>query len=136
MELYERIRFLAEKKGYSLAKLAKAVGFPQQTFHQWLKPGSQKNLWEHLPKILGLFPEVRPEWLYMGQEPAFHDGTQAEPAPSVAEVEALKARVSELEAELRQADRLNRQLTTKILIDGVGDQVAATNTGKVGEGHV
>lgn len=73
MELYERIRYLSEKKGISFAKLAKEIGIPQQTFHQWLKPGSQRNIWEHLPKIGEIFSDVRPAWLYMGELPVFKD---------------------------------------------------------------
>ena len=135
MELFERIRYMAKAKKIPLSKVAAYIGVSQQNFNQWFKPKSQRRLWEHLPKILELFPDVRPEWLYMGQEPAFHDGTQAEPAPTLAEVEALKTRVSELEAELREADRLNRQLTAKMLIDGVGDKDVATSIGKASEGH-
>lgn len=86
MELYERIRYLAEKKGVSFAKLAKELGIPHQTFHQWLKPGSQRNIWEHLPKIIDIFPDVRPAWLYMGELPAFRNDT-----PEQAEVMADKA---------------------------------------------
>lgn len=79
MELYERIRYLAKKKGISLAGLAKELGIPQQTFHQWLKPGSQKNIWEHLPKIIELFPDVRAAWLYIGELPPFQHDTPEQP---------------------------------------------------------
>ncbi len=37
-----------------------------------------------------------------------------------------------MEAEER---RLNRQLTARMLVDGVGDKAAVTNTGKVADGH-
>ena len=91
MELYERIRYLAEKKGISFAKLAKEIGIPQQTFHQWLKPGSQRNIWEHLPKLLEIFSDVRPAWLYMGELPVFWDdvpekSTGRNEAPCVSEM--------------------------------------------------
>lgn len=115
MELFERIRYISTVKDISLAKMAKTLDIPQQTFHQWLKPGSQKNLWEHLPKILEMFPDVRPEWLYMDQGAALRDGTAPEPLPTVEEMTALKTRVAELESELREADRLNRRLTERLL---------------------
>lgn len=96
MELYERIRYLAEKKGISFAKLAKEIGIPQQTFHQWLKPGSQRNIWEHLPKLLEIFTDVRPAWLYMGELPVFWDDV---PEKSTGRSEV--PRVSEMRGKLR-----------------------------------
>ncbi len=122
MELFERIRYLAEIKSLSLAKFARTLGFPQQTFHKWLTIQTQKHLFDHLPKILELFPDVRPEWLYMGQEPAFKDGKQAEALPTKEEVLALKEekdrRIAELEAELKEERRLNRRLTERLLDEG------------------
>lgn len=81
MELYERIRYLTEKKEVSFAKLARDLGIPHQTFHQWLKPGSQRNIWEHLPKIMELFPDVRPAWLYMGELPVFRQDMPGQTPP-------------------------------------------------------
>ena len=117
MELFERIRYLSEIKGINLAKIARFLSLSQQNFHQWLKPGSQKNLWEHLPKILELFPDVRPEWLYMGQEPIFKEDA-VDPAPTRAETEELKAEISRLKEELAEADRINRKLVARLLTEG------------------
>lgn len=133
MELFERVRYISIIKDVSLAKVAKELGLAPQTFHHWLDIKSQRNLWEHLPKILEMFPDVRPEWLYMDQGPALHDGTGPETPVSV-EVQCLVAKVAELEAELRESDRLNRQLTTRLLMDGVGDKDAAKSTGKASGG--
>ena len=44
-------------------------------------------------------------------------------------------KISALEAELREADRLNRKLTARLLVDGVGDNTAASSTGKASDGH-
>ena len=100
MELFERIRYLAEIKEISLSKISKKLNIPQQTFNQWLKVGSQKNLWEHLPKILEIFPDIRPEWLYMGQEPVFRTDASAQNS-------VLEERVKALENELQ---RLQKQI--------------------------
>ncbi|EGW51340.1 hypothetical protein HMPREF1022_01549 [Desulfovibrio sp. 6_1_46AFAA] len=50
----------------------------------------------------------------------------------VKELEQAKA---QLEKELAEERRLNRQLTTRLLMDGIGDKGVATNTGKTGEEH-
>jgi len=34
---------------------------------------------------------------------------------------------------LREADRLNRKLTARLLVDGVGDNTAASSTGKASD---
>lgn len=47
----------------------------------------------------------------------------------------MQAKLEQLEAELSEERRMNRQLTAKLLIDGVGDKSAVTNTGKTAEGH-
>jgi len=120
MELFERIRYLSENKRVSLSQLARNLGIPHQTFHQWLKPGSQKNIWEHLPKILKMFPDVRKEWLYMDELPALRDGSG--PAPEAnPEVEALKAALAKKDAELREAYRVNSKLSAKLLLGADND---------------
>lgn len=128
MELYERIRHLAEIKDVSLAKIAKSLGVPQQTFHQWLKPGSQKNIWEHLPEVMKMFPDISPEWLYMGKEPVLKITiTGNVPEDLVAELQAENER---LKTELAEADRVNRKLTARLLVEGTTDKTAVTVTAK------
>lgn len=136
MQLYERIRLLAQDRGVSQAKLAEIVGVYPQKFSQWLNEKSQKNLWEHLPKILDAFPDIRPEWLYYDDGPMLRDAADAQPNLDLEQqlVEA-RAKIAALEAELREADRLNRKLTARLLVDGVGDNADATATGKASEGH-
>ena len=48
-------------------------------------------------------------------------------------VHSLQARMQEMERELAEERRLNRQLTARLLVDGVGDKGAASSTGKTGE---
>lgn len=91
MQLFERVRYICEIMDISQSKIARHLGVSQSSLNQWLKPGSQKNFFEHLPKILELFPDVRPQWLYMGEEPAFRDGTCAAPAPGAERLAALEA---------------------------------------------
>ena len=69
MQLFGRIRFLAQEKSIPQSKLGEIIGVYPQKFSQWLTEKSQKNIWEHLPTILENFPDVRPEWLYCEDGP-------------------------------------------------------------------
>jgi len=51
------------------------------------------------------------------------------------QLDEVRAKISALEAELREADRLNRKLTARLLVDGIGDNTAASSTGKARDGH-
>lgn len=135
MELFERIRHLSKAKKIPLAKIAEHLGVSPQNFNQWFKPKSQRRLWEHLPKILELFPDARPEWLYIGQEPAFRDGEAAEPTLTREHVATLEAENARLKQELAEADRLNRQLTARLLVEGSGDKAGQASIGKASAGH-
>lgn len=114
MELFERIRYISEKKRVSLAKIATHIGESPQTFGKWLTLGSQRNLWAHLPKIEELFPDVRPDWLWRGSGPIFGDGSGEEPQPPVS-IGDLQKKITELEAELKEERALNRRLTERLL---------------------
>lgn len=126
MELFERVRYLSSYKGISLAKIAEHLSVLPQTFHQWLSAKSQKNLWEHLPKLVELFPGVNRRWLYMGEGEPFGEEN---PVP-----QELQAELARIRAELDEVNRINRQLTTRLLIDGAGDKDAQTNTAKTADG--
>lgn len=129
MELFERVRYLCEIKDVSQAKLGKSLGLSQSAFNRWLKKDTEHNIWNHLPKILELFPDVRPEWLYMGQEPVFKDGAQERAAPTPDEMAELQAENARLRAELAEADRVNRQLTTRLFMEGGSTEESAGSTG-------
>ena len=47
----------------------------------------------------------------------------------------LEAEVERLKSELAEADRVNRQLSARLLIDGVGDKNAATGIDKAADGQ-
>jgi len=67
MELFERVKYISKNLAASEAKLAAALGLPQRTFNNYLKKKSQRNLWELLPRILEIFPQVRRDWLYFNE---------------------------------------------------------------------
>lgn len=135
MELFERIRFILKKKKVSQAALGNQLGFSPQNFSTCFSPKAEHRFWEHLPKILELFPDVRPEWLYIGQEPAFRDGETAEPTLTREHVATLEAENARLKQELAEADRLNRQLTARLLVEGSGDKAGQASIGKASAGH-
>ncbi len=67
MELFQRIKRIAVELVGSETKLATCLGMPQRTLNGYLNAKSQRNLWEYLPAILSLFPEIRRSWLYFGE---------------------------------------------------------------------
>ena len=67
-------------------------------------------------------------WLMTGEGDPFG-------SPANTETATLLDRIAALEAELHEANRLNRKLTARLLIDGVGDNGAASSTGKASDGH-
>lgn len=135
MELFERIRFILKKKKVSQAALGNHLGFSPQNFSTCFSPKAEHRFWEHLPKILELFPDVRREWLYMGDEPAFRDGACAEPGPTKESIAALEAENARLRQELDEERAINRKLLDRLLLDGAGDKEEQTNIGKASAGH-
>lgn len=119
MELFERIRHVCEMKEISQTRLAGKLGVTQSAFNRWLRKDTEHNLWDYLPKILELFPDVRPEWLYMGQEPPLK--AQAE-----AEKQALAERVEILENKVKR-------LQTQIFVEGASDQAEQVAIGKTAD---
>lgn len=156
MQLYERVIKVAEQLAGSQAGLARAINFNVRTFQGYLKPERQDNLWPLLSQILEAFPRLSRQWLYFEEGPmTIGLGVpldQAVPLKIVAEAVEQMARdaegvnvsllqmvasvpldadaserVKELEQELAEERRLNRQLVTRMLVDGVGDKRDATN---------
>lgn len=133
MELFERVEQVLRHNKMPRYALAKELGVAQNTFTRYFCATQQAKLSQYLWAIHALFPDVRREWLFFGEGEMLDSG---QPCAEVSGNEAgtLKTRVAELEAELREERRLNRQLTTRLLVDGAGDKGAANNTGKAGEG--
>lgn len=67
-------------------------------------------------------------WMVSGKGEPFGTGSSARERELEAEVERLKS-------ELAEADRVNRQLSARLLIDGVGDKNAATGIDKAADGQ-
>lgn len=132
MELFERVRLISTDVARSQTDLAKKLGLTQPTFNGYLNEKRQDNLWPLLPKILELYPQLNRDWLYFGEGEMY--ATDEHPRPSPAQVEEMEKRMAALEQELAEERRLNRQLTTRLLVDGETDKGAATNTGATGTG--
>lgn len=67
MYLFERIKEIAEKIAPSQTALGKELGLPQSKFNQYLNTVSEKNLWQYLPRIIEIYPQISREWLYFGE---------------------------------------------------------------------
>lgn len=115
MQLFERIKIIIAHSGDSQATVARHLGVTQQGFNQWLTAKSQKNLWEHLPKILELFPQISRNWLYFGEGEMIGEQITTTPESAPPSVQDLQAKNTELEEELREANRLNRRLMERLL---------------------
>ena len=128
--LYNRVKELAKKKEGTDSGLAEKLGMARQTFQGYLNEKRQHNLWPLLPLILNLYSDVSREWLYFGEGEMFG---QTESAKQ--EREKLLAENQNLRQELDAANRLNRQLTARLLLDGVGDKTASPGSGKAADGQ-
>jgi len=67
MQLYQRVKKVALELAGSETKLAERLSIPQRKFNGYLNPTSEKNLWQHLDKVLEIFPQVSRDWLWHGQ---------------------------------------------------------------------
>lgn len=113
MQLFERVRLLAKEKEKSVSRLATKLKLGQTTFNGYLNENRQFHLWEILPKILELYPDVSRDWLYFGEGEMLGE-ERATPET----IQELKNKIQELEQELSETNKMNRQLTAKLLIDG------------------
>lgn len=138
MQLFERVRLISAKIARSQSDLAKRLELTLSTFNGYLNEKRQDNLWPLLPRILDAYPQIRRDWLYFGEgEMTRPDGAEAPSAREaelLSKVSDLEHRLAETEAELKSAYRANQTLATRLLIDGVTDKDAATDTGATGTG--
>lgn len=112
MELFERVRLLAKTKERSLTVFSDKLNIAQNTFNGYLKESRQSNLWEILPKILELYPDVSRDWLYFGEGEMLGE-ERVKPET----IKELQNKIQELEQENAEINKINRQLTTRLLVD-------------------
>jgi len=126
--IYKKFANNAVEAGQPNSKLAFArfLGVSQGKMQAWEKGQIPKA--EDL-KMLHDKMGLSYHWLITGEGEPFE-----EESISMKEYHHLKARVAELETKLHEAERVNGQLTARLFVEGVGDQGAATDTGKTGEG--
>ena len=116
MQLFQRVKHIAKNKAGSAKSLGEALGLSQSRFNGYLNETRQNNLWPLLPQILELYPDVSRDWLYFGE------GEMIASSPTAAQVDELKekadsqqAEIERLRSELDCANRLNRELTMRLL---------------------
>lgn len=113
MQLFERVRVIANELAGSQTKLALALGFKQETFCGYLKETRQDNLWPILPRILEIYPQISREWLYFNEGSMIGEN-HTSPVPQL-DIAALQTEVVRLRAELDEERKLNRKLTFRLL---------------------
>lgn len=132
--LFKRVIELAKIKEGSVKGLAEKLGMLRQTFNGYLCESREANLWPLLPRLLALYPDISRDWLYFGDGEMFGGKSTKQGMNEEALADALN-QVKELQAELAEERRINRQLTARLLIDGVGDKPASPAIGKAADGQ-
>lgn len=114
MELFQRLLQLVELLAEnSQSRFAKSVGLSQQTFNNYLNSeGQQKIRKTLLDTILSVYPQINRNWLYFGEGEMFTSENSGAQINTPAD---LQRRIAELEAELKEERRLNRDLTRRLL---------------------
>lgn len=64
MELFERVKAIAQNTPGGQAAMGQKIGLNPRTFQGYLTRERQDNLWPLLPKILAAYPEISRDWLY------------------------------------------------------------------------
>ena len=131
--IYKTFFQAASQKGEKASKLAlaKFLGISQGRLQNWESGKIPQP--EDLRKLHDLF-DFSYCWLVTGEGEPFE--IQRPPADPWCieelekEVFALKNQVSLMEAELREERSLNRQLTTRLLVEGTTDKGDATATAR------
>lgn len=113
MQLYERVRYLANKVAKSQKEMAELLGLSQATFNGYLKESRQDNLWPLLPCILKLYPQISRDWLYFDEGDML--GRKGGMPYAGIKPDEKDRRITELEAELKEERQLNRELTRQVL---------------------
>lgn len=119
MELFQRLLQLVELLAEnSQSRFAKSVGLSQQTFNNYLNSeGQQKIRKTLLDTILSVYPQINRNWLYFGEGEMFASENSGAQMNTPAD---LQRRIAELEAELKEERRLNRDLTRRLLNSSTG----------------
>jgi len=115
MELYQRIKRVANEIAGSETKLAEKIGMGQKTLNSKIRLKKNDDLKAILDRVLMAYPEISREWLYFDEGEMLTPGgspTVAKPFVTALTREAkaaqeADARVRELEAEVV---RLQREL--------------------------
>lgn len=107
----------SEKFGASYSGLARFLGMSVGKIQSWRELGK----WPNTPDIAVLHEKMgfSYHWLITGEGDPF-DGEP--PKPAAPPVPDQSDEIARLRAELDEERRLNRQLVTRLLIDGVGDK--------------
>lgn len=131
-ELFERLRYLIDflEKG-NQSEFARKIACAQTTLNGYLTTeGQRKVKVEFLKQILKTYPEISGLWLFQGINPILRSEVGEASKEVLDELEAMKAENERLKKELAEADRLNRKLTTKVLVEGDSNEKSVATAAK------
>lgn len=109
MEILKRITKILDYYNYSRIMLAKKININENTFNRYFLPDQEDKFLGCLWKIHAVFPEISRNWLFFGEGEMF-DKTESSP-----EISSLQKKIEELEHEITEERKLNRQLTARLL---------------------
>lgn len=116
MHLFEKVDKLLEHYNFSRIMLSKKIDIPSATFNRYFTPDHEDKLRACLWKIHEVFPEVSRNWLF------FDEGEMFDKAENNPKITQLQKKVDELEQEVTEERKINRQLTARLLIEGTPEK--------------
>lgn len=115
MELYERVLYLEGVFG-SRRAIAESLHITPQKLSAYSNTTSQKNLWEHLPKLLAARKSISRNWLYFGEGPMLmQDAPSCSGDFSDDERQGYLDTIRNLSETNRKLTDTNRQLTEELI---------------------
>lgn len=116
MELYKKVDQLLAHYNFSRSALAKEINVHVNTFGRYFTPDQEDKLRACLWKIHEVFPEVSRNWLF------FDEGEMFDKEENNPKITQLQKKVDELEQEVTEERKINRQLTARLLIEGTPEK--------------
>lgn len=104
-EILKRIDQILDLYGTSKTRFAAKIGMPQSTLTSIFQRKNEKAVQSMAKSALGIYADVRPEWLMHGEEPMLKSQLNEQTS------EKLVAIINELSATIREQQETIKRLT-------------------------